>query len=206
MTRLLTSPTTCRRLAPSGTLSTMRCTWDKTIVFWSRARASTGAGTSTTTFAKSFRTNHHGVGQVGSRTSVSQLLLFFTPTVMLDESCVLISGVVRARCSSVSHGSTQGQYTEMDISTTALQFIDFLKRKPDYESLNNEVDRAYTPGECDIVLCDDATMYFSSAACPIDSMRMHAGATQSVIVFSVETSRAKSTSGFSVSTWRRSMS
>ena len=53
----------------------------------------------------------------------------------------------------------------------------FLRRKPDYERLNSEVDRAYTPGECDNVLCDGATMYFSSAAHPIDSMRMSAGAT-----------------------------
>ena len=50
-------------------------------------------------------------------------------TVMLGERVVLLmSGVERARCSSVSHGSTQEQYTEMDISTTALQFIDFLKK------------------------------------------------------------------------------
>ena len=75
---------------------------------------------------------------------------YFTPTVVLGERVV-------------SHDSTQGRY--------------FLKRKPDYESLNIEVDRAYTPGECDIVHCDGATMYFSSAAYPSDNMRMSAGAT-----------------------------
>ena len=110
------------------------------------------SGTLTTTFAKSFRTNHHAVGQEGSRTSVSQLLLFYTNRHVGRESCVSTSGVEKTRCPSVSHGSTQGRYTEMDISTTALQFTDFLRKKPDYESLNSEVDRPYTPGECDNVL------------------------------------------------------
>ena len=114
-----------------------------------------------------------GVNWSGGREPVFLNFFYFTPTVMLGERVVLlISGVETARCSSVSHGSTQGRYTKMDISTTALQFIDFLKRKPDSESLNNEVGRAYTPGECDIGLCDCANMYFSSAAYPIDSMRM----------------------------------
>ena len=72
---------------------------------------------------------HHGVGQLGSRTSVSRLLLIYANRHAGRESCVLISGVERARCSSVSHGSTQERYTEMDISTTALQFIDLLRRK-----------------------------------------------------------------------------
>ena len=44
--------------------------------------------------------------------------------------------------------------------------------------LNNEVDRVCTPRECDIVLCDGVTTYFSSAAYPIDSMRMSADATK----------------------------
>ena len=134
-------------------LFTMRCTRNRRTVFWSRARASTGAGTLTTTFAKSFPEPiiTHWVKR-GSRTSVSQLLLFYTNRHVGRESCVSISGVEKIRCSSVSHDSTQGRYTEMDISTTTLQFIDFLRRKPDYESLNSEVDRAYTPGECDNVL------------------------------------------------------
>ena len=56
----------------------------------------------------------------------------------------------------------------MDSSTTALQFIDFLRRKLEYESLINEGDRAYTQ-ESATTCFDGATVYFSSAAYLIDS-------------------------------------
>ena len=43
---------------------------------------------------------------------------------------------------------------------------------------NRQAARVYPPRECDIVLCDGVTMHVSSAAYPIDSMRLSADATK----------------------------
>ena len=141
-----------------------------------------------------------GVNWSGGREPVFLNFFYFTPTVMLGERVVLLmSGVETARCTSVSHGPAQERYTEMDFSTTALQFIDFLKRKPYSESLNNEVDRAYTPGECDIVLSDCANMYISSAA-------YRSTACECLLVLRCRCSSVLwRRPGFPVSTWRRAM-
>merc|ERR1719284_921117 len=90
------------------------------------------------------------------------------------------------RLAPLTGDSTQGRYIGTDISTTALQYIDVMKKRPEYESLNinvakigaHEVDQVCAPKECDIVLCNGVTMYFPSAAYLIDSMRMSADVTK----------------------------
>ena len=79
------------------------------------------------------------------------------------------------RLTSLTEDSTQEWYTETDISTTALQYIDLVSKKPEYESLNNEQDRAKPPGECDALICVIVIMHFD-AGYLIDSMRTPAGA------------------------------
>ena len=85
---------------------------------------------------------------------------------MLCEIIVFLrSGVETSCCSSL--------YWRTDISTAALQYIDFVKQKPEYENMSNEVDRVFTPHPA-LRWCDHL---LSSAAYLIDSMRMSADAT-----------------------------
>merc|ERR1719188_2264808 len=84
------------------------------------------------------------------------------------------------RLASIVGDATQGRYIGTDISTTALQYIDTMKKRPEYASLQidvgqlaaHEVDQICEPQECDIVLCNGVTMYFPSVQYLVDSMRM----------------------------------
>jgi amino acid adenylation domain-containing protein len=120
----------------------------------------------------------------------SQRLLFDANRDAGRKNCVLEigcgNGMLLFRLAPLTGDSTQGRYIGTDISTTALQYIDVMKKRPEYESLNinvakigaHEVDQVCTPKECDIVLCNGVTMYFPSAAYLIDSMRMSADVTK----------------------------
>jgi amino acid adenylation domain-containing protein len=106
------------------------------------------------------------------------------------KSCVLEigcgNGMLLFRLASLTGDATQGRYIGTDISTTALQYIELMRKRPEYEQLNinvakfgaHEVDQVCAPRECDIVLCNGVTMYFPSAAYLIDSMRMSADVTK----------------------------
>ena len=75
---------------------------------------------------KPLRTNHHGVGQV--ETSVfSTSSIFRQPSCWARELC--FGDQVFFRLTPLTEDSTQGRFTETDISTTALQKTDFVKKR-----------------------------------------------------------------------------
>ena len=82
----------------SGTLSTRRCTWNRTTAFWSRTRPSTGASTSTTTFAKVSpnQSPRSATGGVVNKWFLN--FSYFTPTVILGEGIVFWRSGAETQC------------------------------------------------------------------------------------------------------------
>eukprot|EP00928_Gymnodinium_smaydae_P007859 TRINITY_DN1280_c0_g1_i7.p1 TRINITY_DN1280_c0_g1~~TRINITY_DN1280_c0_g1_i7.p1 ORF type:complete len:1450 (-),score=287.98 TRINITY_DN1280_c0_g1_i7:539-4609(-) len=100
------------------------------------------------------------------------------------QSCVLEigcgNGMLLFRLAGLVGTTAQGRYIGTDISTTALDYIKQMQKRPEYKSLGietaqlaaHEVHQVCKPRECDVALCNGVTMYFPSAAYLLDSMRM----------------------------------